>query len=110
MNHVVLKRPHTLLLMSTVVGEMAVRGAFTGAMARQFAKADGKTTILEMVTNAVMDMKRNEGDPYDQSPESRNTLQKNLVLPPVVSSTNRLQRSKHTKESLLKKLGYPQAT
>jgi hypothetical protein len=90
--------------MSTVVGEMAVRGALTGAIARQFAKADGKTTIHEMVTNAVMDMKKNELDQYDQSPESRNTLQKNLVLPPVVSSTGPLRRSKHTKESLLKSL------
>ena len=109
MNHVVFKRPHTLLLMSTVIGKMAVRGAFTGAIARQFAKADGKTSIYEMWTNAVIDMKKNEGDPHDQSPEERNTLQKNRILPPVVSSTGPLRRSKHTKESLLKKLGYPQA-
>ena len=57
---VILDRPHTLLLMSAVTGGVAIRGAFTGAMARQFAKADGKTTINDMVTNAIVDMKKNE--------------------------------------------------
>ena len=56
----VLDRAHTQLLMSSVVGGYAKRGAFTGAMARQFAQADGKTTINDMVTNAVVEMKENE--------------------------------------------------
>ena len=39
--HIVLTRPHTLLLMSTVARKPAKRGAFTGALAKQIAKADG---------------------------------------------------------------------
>ena len=66
-----LDRPHTLLLMSTVAGGYAIRGAFTGAMARQFAKADGKLTINDMVTNAIVDMKKNEEEDYNQTPEAR---------------------------------------
>ena len=80
---VMLDRPHTLLLMSTVAGGYAIRGAFTGAMARQFAKADGKITINDMVTNAIVDMKKNEKEDYNQTPEARNTLQKSLIPPPV---------------------------
>lgn len=104
--YVVLDRPHTLLLMSTIVGETSVRGAFTGAIARQFANADGKTTINDMVTNAVIDMKKDEDDGYDQAPESRNTLQKSLVLPPGIGSSDLPQsQGRLSKESLLRKLG-----
>ena len=57
--------------MSSVIGGYAKREAFTGAMARQFAKADGKTTINDMVTNAVVEMKENEEEGYNQTPEIR---------------------------------------
>ena len=91
--------------MSTVAGGYAVRGAFTGAMARQFAKADGRVTIDEMVNNAKIDMKKNEGDDYKQTPESRNTLQKSLILPPgrvMLQSPH----DEQSKKKLLAKLGY----
>ena len=90
--------------MSTVAGGYAVRGAFTGAMARQFAKADGRVTIDEMVNNAKIDMKKNEGDDYKQTPESRNTLQKSLILPPgrvMLQSPH----DEQSKKKLLAKLG-----
>ena len=103
---VVLERPHTLLLMSTVEGGKAVRGAFTGAMSIQFTKADGKITIEEMVTNAVRDMKQREPDRYNQTPERRNTLQKSLILPPVkLSTSSQPPHSTLSKERLLEKLG-----
>jgi hypothetical protein len=92
--------------MSTVHGGMSVRGAFTGAIARQIAKADGKTTIEEMVTKANIDLKKNEPDQYNQTPELRSTLQKSLVLPPGEQKSDSLQSlNKPSKISLLKKLG-----
>ena len=102
--YVVLSRPHTLLLMSTVAGGYAVRDAFTRAMARQFAKADGRVTIDEMVNNAKIDMKKNEGDDYKQTPESRNTLQKSLILPPG-SVMLQSPYDELSKKKLLAKLG-----
>ena len=103
---VILDRAHTLLLMSSVVGGYAKRGAFTGAMARQFAKADGKTTINDMVTNAIVEMKENEEEGYNQTPEARNTLQKNLVLPPADFKPDSPQsRGNQSKKKLLEKLG-----
>ena len=91
--------------MSTVAGGYAARGAFTGAMARQFAKADGRITIDEMVNNAKIDMKKNEGDDYKQTPESRNTLQKSLILPPA-SVMLQSPHDEQSKKKLLAKLGY----
>ena len=90
--------------MSTVAGGYAVRGAFTGAIARQFAKADGKVTIDEMVNSAKIDMKKNEGDDYKQTPESRNTLQKSLILPPG-SVMLQSPYDELSKKKLLAKLG-----
>ena len=74
--------------MSSVAGGFAIRGAFTGAIARQFAKADGKITINDMVTNAIIEMKKyaTDDDVQEQAPESRNTLQKILILPPKVEN------------------------
>jgi hypothetical protein len=93
--------------MSSVAGGMAARGAFTGAIARQFAKADGKTSIHDMVTNAVVDMKKQETtDGYIQTPEARNTLQKSLVLPPgVIKQDSQQSQNRPSKRSLLTKLG-----
>ena len=103
---VILDRAHTLLLMSSVIGGYATRGAFTGAMARQFAKADGKTTINDMVTKAVVDMKKNEEEDYNQTPEARSILQKSLILPPADFKPDSLQsRGKQSKKKLLEKLG-----
>ena len=102
---VILDRPHTLLLMSAVTGGVAIRGAFTGAMARQFAKADGKTTINDMVTNAIIDMKKNEVEGYDQAPEARNTLQKSLILPPAdFKQTHQQGHSSQSKRDLIEKI------
>lgn len=80
---VVLKRPHTLLLMSSVAGGLAKRGAFTGAFANQIAKADGRTNVLEMVNRAKIEMKKSHsGDDQEQFPEEISTLQKSLFIPP----------------------------
>ena len=99
---VILDRAHTLLLMSSVVGGYAKRGAFTGAM----AMADGKTTIDEMVMEAKIDMKKNEEKGYNQTPESRSTLQKSLILPPADFKPDYLQsRGYQSKRKLLEKLG-----
>ena len=102
---VILDRPHTLLLMSTVTGGVAFRGAFTGAMARQFAKVDGKTTINDMVTNAIVDMKKNEMEGYDQTPEARNTLQKSLILPPAdLKQTHQIGHRSQSKRELIERI------
>ena len=107
--HVTLTRPHTLLLMSSVAGGFAIRGAFTGAIARQFAKADGKITINDMVTNAIIEMKKfaTDDDVLEQAPESRNTLQKILILPPKVENPGSKLPGpgRLSKDQLFKELG-----
>ena len=73
-------RPHTLLLMSTMArGGPAKRGAFTGALAKQIAKADGRTPIYHMIAEAKVDMDRTITD--NQTSEVRDTLKRKLVLP-----------------------------
>ena len=83
--HIVLRRPHTVLLLATVTGGEAIRGAFTGALADQFRAADGKTDIYTMFNRAVNIMIRNDAACRDQRPEMRITTDRNLVLPPVVN-------------------------
>ena len=77
--HIVLTRPHTLLLLSTVARGLAKRGAFTGAIGRQIAKADGRTPIYHMIAEAKVDMDRTITD--NQTSEVRDTLKRKLVLP-----------------------------
>ena len=55
--HITLTRPHTVLLMSTVRGGVAYRGAFTGAIATQLNSSDGNTDIYSMYNQAVTAMK-----------------------------------------------------
>lgn len=76
--HIVLDRPHTVLLLATVTGGVALRGAFTGAIAEAFRKADGKIDICEMFHEAVNSMSNDE-----QIPEMRVTTRKLLILPPA---------------------------
>ena len=65
--------------MSTVAGGSATRGAFTGAIGRQIAKADGRTPIYHMIAEAKVDMDRTITD--NQTSEVRDTLKRKLVLP-----------------------------
>ena len=57
---IVLVRAHTVLLLSTVAGGSAVRGSYTGALARQFRLADGRTDIYDMHCKAVKSMSKIE--------------------------------------------------
>ena len=95
--------------MSTIAGGYSIRGAFTGAISRQFAKADGMITVNDMVTYAVIEMKKDTttGAAREQAPESRNTLQKILIFPPkAVNPASRKQRQgRLTKEEIFGKLG-----
>ena len=79
--HIVLQRPHTLLLLSSITGGSAQRGLYTGALADQIASADGKTTIEEMQSRARVQMLQQHPDCSWQIPEMRSTLLKRLVLP-----------------------------
>lgn len=79
--HIILTRPHTLLLLATTRGGNAVRGAYTGALANQIRKADGKTDMFSMHTTAVNEMKSKDPKTHNQHPEMRSTLAKDLVLP-----------------------------
>ena len=80
--HVILTRPHTVLLLATVTGGVAYRGVFTGAMAQQFGQSDGKMDIYEMFTGAVASLEK------QQIPEIRATLTKKLILPPPIERTD----------------------
>ena len=77
--HIELTRPHTLLLMSTVARGPAKRGAFIGALAKQIAKANGRTSIYDMIAEAKVDMDRTMTK--NQTPDVRDTLMRKLVLP-----------------------------
>ena len=83
--HIILTRPNTLLLMSTVTGGNSTRGAFTGALADQIATADGKKSIEDMEAQARVKMQhdRRRRSYSMQIPEMRSTLMKRLVLPPA---------------------------
>lgn len=82
--HIRLLRPHTVLLLATVRGGKAIRGAFTQAMANQFKSADGKKDIVAMFNNAVKCLKKGkECQQIHQVPECRMTTDNPLILPPV---------------------------
>lgn len=83
--HIVLTRPHTILTLSTVMGGEAIRGAFTGALAKQISTADGLTDINTMFNRAVDEMQRTEPMCVKQWPEIRHVTNKKLVLPPAVT-------------------------
>ena len=88
--HIVLIRPHTVLLLATVTGGLAIRGAFTGALADQIRVSDGKTDIYCMFNRAVNSMMRNEPACVElgQVPEFKATTDKSLILPPAIANTN----------------------
>ena len=78
-HHIVLQRPHTFLILSTIRGGYARRGAYTNAIAQQFMTADGKTDIHETHLRAVLAM--HDKYPGDwQTPELRSTLRKRLLI------------------------------
>ena len=47
-SRITLERPHTVLLLASLRGGYATRGAYTNAMADEFRKVDGKSDIYEM--------------------------------------------------------------
>ena len=77
--HIILNRSDTLLLLSSMRGGYARRGAYTGALAGELARADNKTDVCEMHGNAVRKM-RATGD-EEQIPEMRSTLTRKLIFP-----------------------------
>lgn len=88
--HIVLKRRHTLLLNATVEGGKAIRGAYSGAIARQISKANGQLTIEDMHLAAIAEMEEmEEMEEMDdtQDPEKRDTLRHKLILPGKSYST-----------------------
>ena len=77
-SRITLERPHTVLLLASLRGGYATRGAYTNAMADEFRKADGKSDIYEMHSRAVVSMQRKLKT--TQTPEIRSTLAKQIVL------------------------------
>ena len=82
-HYVVLERPNTVLILSTVFGGTAVRGAFTDALSEELLEADGCRTMTTLFNRAVDRMKKKDPECADQTPELRMTTQKELILPPV---------------------------
>ena len=76
--NIILRRPHTVLLLSTVTGGLAYRGVFTGAIADEIRMSDGETDILTMFTRAAKKA-RSRG----QTPEVRSTMENTLFLHPA---------------------------
>ena len=81
--YIVLRRPHTLLLLSSVSGGMAVRGAYTEAFTHQMSKSDGQLEIEQMQSRARIYMQKHHPGCSSQIPEMRSTLMKMLKLPPA---------------------------
>lgn len=80
--HITLLRPETVLLLATVRGGKAKRGAFTGAMADEFREADGKKDIGYMFDSAVYKLKQDpDCESICQCPEFRKTTSKVLIMP-----------------------------
>ena len=75
--HIVLNRPHTVLLLASMREGAAQRGAYTDAMAEEFKRTDGRS-MADIHQSAVTEMTKQYGD--DQTPEMRSTLKKKLVL------------------------------
>ena len=82
-SRITLERPHTVLLLASLRGGYATRGAYTNAMADEFRKADGRSDIYEMHSRAVVRMQREPK--INQTPEFRSTLAKQLVLHQSIS-------------------------
>ena len=76
--NIILRRPHSVLLLSTVTGGLAYRGVFTGAIADEIRMSDGETDILTMFTRAAKKA-RSRG----QTPEVRSTMENTLFLHPA---------------------------
>ena len=83
--HIVLTRPHTILMLATVTGGEAIRGAFTGALAHQILESDGKIDIGIVFDKAVRKMKKDEPLCSNQWPELRKVTDKSLFLPPALN-------------------------
>lgn len=79
-SHIDLTRPNTVLLLATVSGGKAYRGAFTGALSDQIKRADGKTGIHEMFQQAYSKL---QTEHQTQTPVLISTLRKNLFLQPI---------------------------
>ena len=77
--HLILNRPHTVLLLATMRDGYAKRGAYTGALAAELRKTDNKTDIHQMHARAVTHLTNTQGE--TQYPELRSTLTKILILP-----------------------------
>ena len=77
-SRITLERPHTVLLLASLRGGYATRGAYTNAMADEFRKVDGKSDIYEMHSRAVVSMQG--GLTITQTPEFGSTLVKQLVF------------------------------
>ena len=76
--HIILNRPHTVLLMASMRDGYARRGAYTDAIAQQFRDAGANADISAIHYKAVVRMREQYGD--EQTPEMRSTLTKKLVL------------------------------
>ena len=75
--HIVLNRPHTVLLLASMKGGLAYRGAYTDAFAEELRNAN-RSDIADIHQRAVVKMIELRGD--NQTPEMRSTLKKKLVL------------------------------
>ena len=73
-----LRRPHTLLLMSTVAGGGAERGLFTGAIATALQRDKGEEIYNTFRTGVQLTGRECPG----QTPVMYSTLKKSLVLHP----------------------------
>ena len=81
--YIVLERANTLLLLSSVSGGVAVRGAYTKAFTKQLSKSNGKLEIEQMNSRARIYMQNHHPGLTSQIPEMRSTLTKILKLPPA---------------------------
>ena len=103
--------------MSTLPGKVAYRGVFTGALAREFAKADDKLSIYDMIDRAKLEMERiTTTHSVNQVALMTSTLTKSLVFPPPggdqqqrtsqprdsSTTTSLIQRLENFRESAIK--------
>ena len=84
--HIILNRPHTVLLLASMRDGFAARGAYTDAIAQELRLARNKLDIQLIHSQAVKQLQDNYGD--DQTPELRSTLKKRLLVQVKSSAVN----------------------
>lgn len=85
---IILQRPNTIMLHSTVADGSSLRGEYIRAIVKQIMNSDGRTDIYTMHTRAAEEVKMNQQfQTQTQTPKYESTVTKTLCLPARIANT-----------------------